>query len=72
MVRYNFNQKNDDKLFIDFKNVKLDEWKKKINQESDENNHYKNLIKNIEGIPIEPIYNSESNSKKFHVKFPND
>ena len=60
------------KLFNNFKNVKLNEWKKKINQDSDENSHYKNLIKNIEGISIEPIYNSESNSKKFHVKFPND
>ena len=30
------------KLFNNFKNVKLDEWKKKINQESDENNHYNN------------------------------
>ena len=27
------------KLFNNFKNVKLNEWKKKINQDSDENSH---------------------------------
>jgi len=60
------------KLFDNFKNVNLNEWKKKIDQDSNENSHYKKLIKNVEGIPIEPIYNSESKSKKYHVKFPNN
>ena len=56
------------KLFNNFKNVNLNEWKKKIDQDSNENSHYKKLIKNVEGIPIEPIYNSESKYKKYHVK----
>ncbi|MAO71906.1 MAG: methylmalonyl-CoA mutase [Flavobacteriales bacterium] len=58
------------KLFKDFKKVSLNEWRKKINQDLKDADYNKNLVSEIEGISVQPIYTAESNSKRFFSKLP--
>ncbi len=58
------------KLFEDFNKVSLNEWREKINQDLKGADYNKNLVSEIEGISVLPIYTDESKSKRFNTKLP--
>ena len=58
------------KLFEDFNKVSLNEWSEKINQDLKGADYNKNLVSEIEGISVQPIYTDESKSKRFSTKLP--
>ena len=58
------------KLFEDFNKVSLNEWREKINQDLKGADYNKNLVSEIEGISVQPIYTDESKSKRFSTKLP--
>ena len=58
------------KLFKEFNKVSLNEWREKIKQDLKGADYNKNLVSEIEGISVQPIYTAESISKRFSTKLP--
>ena len=60
------------KLFEDFKDVTLDEWKDKIISDLKDADFNENLVSEVDDIKINPVYNSESITHNFNCILPSD
>ena len=60
------------KLFEDFKDVTLDEWKDKIISDLKGADFNENLVSEVDDIKINPVYNSESITHNFNCNLPSD
>ena len=60
------------KLFNNFKGVNLEQWKEKVITDLKGSDYNEKLVTQVEGIEIQPIYNSESISETPSVNSPSD